>query len=149
MNARRYSVEASIDIAASPAAVWADLGDFHGVANWARGVVAHPIGDRPNGLGAGRRCDIAGLGRVDEIVVEWQPPTRLAYSVTPVGPFGPGIAHWNVTPLGVDGARVTQRFVYAMRFGLLGALLHGLLVGRKLAQAQPGVLRQLRNKVES
>ncbi|MGH8530539.1 MAG: SRPBCC family protein [Nevskiales bacterium] len=144
-----YFSEAQMDFAASPAAVWAVLGDFHGLGKWSRGVRAQPLGSAQQGVGAGRRCEIPGLGTVDEVVFQWEPEQRLSYTVTPVSVFGPGIARWRLEALGPQKTRVTERFEYGMRFGVLGALLRVLIVKRKLAQAQPQILKMLKKKVEA
>lgn len=149
MNAPRYFSEAQIEIIATPAAVWTVLGDFHGVAKWARGVKVQPLGAAKTGIGAGRCATIPGLGTVDEVIVEWEPEKRLSYSVTPVSVFGTGVARWRLEPAGAGKTRVIQRFEYGMRFGVIGALLRALVVKRKMAQTQPHVLAQLKKSVES
>lgn len=148
-DTRRYFAEFSIEMAATPAAVWAVLSDFRGVDKWSRGVRVSPLGSIAQGMGAGRHCEIQGLGAVDEVVFQWEPEQRLSYRVSPVSLFGPSISRWWIESAGLQKTHVTQRFEYDMRFGVIGALLHALVVKRKLAEAQPKVLKQLKKHVES
>lgn len=145
----RYFSETQTEIAASPAAVWAVLSDFRGLEKWAPRVRVSPLGDKDRGIGAGRRVEVPGLGTVDEVVIQWEPEQRLSYSVTPVSVFGPGIARWRIESAGPRKTRVTERFEYDMRFGFVGALLRALVVKRKLAEAQPRMLKQFKKGVES
>ncbi len=146
--APRYCSESQIEIAATPAAVWAVLSDFHGLEKWAPRVRVTKLGDTRRGVGVGRRAVIPGLGTVDEVVIEWEPEKRLSYSVTPVSVFGPGTARWRLEAAGPHKTRVFERFEYDMRFGIVGALLHALVVRRKLAEAQPNMLKQFKKGVE-
>lgn len=145
----RYFSETQTEIAASPAAVWAVLSDFRGLEKWAPRVRVSPLGNVERGIGAGRRVVVPGLGTVDEVVIQWEPEQRLSYSVTPVSVFGAGIARWRLEPAGPRNTRVTERFEYDMRFGIFGALLRALVVKRKLAEAQPNMLKQFKKGVES
>lgn len=149
MSTPRYFSESQIEINATPATVWAVLSDFHGLEKWARRVRVTKLGDKERGIGAGRRAVVPGLGTVDEVVIQWEPEQRLSYSVTPVSVFGAGIAHWRLEAAGPRTTRVFERFEYDMRFGIFGALLHALVVKRKLAQAQPNMLKQFKKGVES
>lgn len=137
-------------IGASPEAVWAVLSNFHSVDGWAprvRRVIA--IGDATHGLGMARHCDVRGLGGVDEVVNVWEEGRRLGYSVTPVGPIGASQSLWKLDPAPEGSTLVTLRLSYDMRFGPLGALLHGLLVRRLLARNLRGALALLKRRVET
>ncbi|MGH8453492.1 MAG: SRPBCC family protein [Nevskiales bacterium] len=150
--AARYRAESRIEIAAPPAAVWEVLADFCGLDQWARGVTrCDPIGSVAQGVGAGRRIQIKGLGRVDEVVNLWEPERHLRYAASAVGPFGPGASSWRLEPVESAGARrtrVTLRFAYDMRFGALGRLLHALLVRDRIQSAESQTLERLKRHVE-
>lgn len=145
-----HTIEGERIIAAAPEAVWAVLSDFHHVDRWAPRVSrVVPVGESVGGLGMARRCDVRGLGRVDEVVNVWEAGRRLGYSVAPVGPIGPAQSLWALDPTADGVTRVILRLSYDMRFGALGKLLHGLLVGRLLSRGLSGALALLRRHVES
>lgn len=146
---KRYAAQASIEVAAPASHVWALMSDFHGLEKWARGARSQKLGSVERGFGAGRRVVVRGLGTVDEVITDWQPEQRLSYSVTPVSVFGAGVAHWHLESLGPRATRVTERFEYGMRYGVIGALLQALVVKRKLAAVQPQILQQFKKSVES
>lgn len=77
-------IEIRRQIPAPPEQVWALVADHEGYARWAgvKEVVLRNPGDPPpNGLGATRVVRRSGIA-VEEEVTGFEPPTRLAYSLT-------------------------------------------------------------------
>ncbi len=145
-----HRIQGETLIAASASAAWDVLSDFHGVDTWARPVTrVVALGPAARGVGAARRCDIRGLGAVDEVVTVWEEGRRLGYRVSPVGPIGRSESLWEIEPVGPLSTRVRLRLDYDMRFGPLGALLHALLVRRLLGRNLPGALAAPKRRVET
>ena len=141
----RHRIEGERLVEAEPAAVWSVLSDFHRVDRWAPRVKrVVPLGPAASGLGMARRCDIRGLGHVDEVVNVWEDGRRLGYRVTPVGPIGASQSLWELQPDGTDGTRVRLQLDYDVRFGAFGELLHVAVLRRLLERALPDALALLR-----
>lgn len=142
-----YRLVARQEVAAPPAAVWAVLADFANVHRWSRAVRhSELVSAQPRGVGCARACHIPGFGRIRETVVDWQEGTGLSYEATPLGPLGPSRNRWQVAP-GPSGAVVLVELSYRVRFGLVGRLLHRLVMRRKLARLLREVLGQLAGHV--
>lgn len=144
-----FRAEGNAVIAADPALVWSVLGDFQNVGNWAPEVTASSsLGEADNGLGAGRRCHIRGVGEVDEFVTHWEPPKRLRYSVSPIGPIRRSESDWRVDAEPNGGTRVSLALDYQVGLGVLGRLLNTLIIQNRVEQSIPRVLSRLRRFVE-
>jgi hypothetical protein len=73
MKAGKYEVESEIIIDASTAAVWGVLKEFGSVSDWAPAVSkSFYLDSQTSGVGAGRHCDIDGIGSIDEVVTDWR-----------------------------------------------------------------------------
>lgn len=133
------SVERSITIDATPAAVWAVLADLGGISRWAPNVDHSWALDEP-GVGAARRIQ-AGRLTVIERVIAWQPTTALAYTIDGLPPVVRRVVNeWTLTASGggtavtltstVDaGARPPQRLIARIVAGRLGVTSDRMLTG--------------------
>ena len=127
-------VAAQVLVSAPAQKVWEVLADFGGIYNWAPGVTnSYSTSESNGGPGSSRHCDIAGFGSIEEYVTEWTEGREFKYRATPVGPIGESISTWRVTPQG-NRAVLYGDLEYKMRFGLLGALLNTLFMGRMMQQ---------------
>ena len=148
MSEFRHQVTGSMAIEAPAESIWQVLADFHQVRRWAKEVThCVPLGDVTSGIGSGRRCEIRGVGSVDEYIDVWQPHHRFGYSVSRLGPVAQASSRWQLEPAGA-GTQVTLSLHYNMRFGPLGRLLNRIIARRRLEQSIPGVLKKLRRFVE-
>ncbi len=144
------SITQHVEIAASPAQVWAVLADLERLAEYdpvvTRAVV---VGDRHDGIGARRRCD-ARQGRyfVEDVTV-WEPASRLQFRIVECNLPTAALTHsYALAPIG-DGTRVTETMEYTMKFGPLGALLDVIVVRRTTTQGIAGFLAGLQRTVEA
>lgn len=144
------SIAGSARIHADPTAVWATLSDFHNVDRWATLITnVEDTGPTPRGVGAARRCEVRGLGIIDEVVVEWDEGRSLAYRVGAAGPIKQSTSRWQIHDEGDGTSRVELRLDYEMRFGPLGALAARAGLDRLLTGALRRVIAAFKRHVES
>ena len=80
MSAQREISRTRI-VEAAPEYVWSTLAAFEEISSWAKGVDHSAITSaQKQGVGATRRVQ-AGRVTVLETIIEWSPPTRLAYAI--------------------------------------------------------------------
>lgn len=98
---RTGDVEAGID------EVWAVLADFGAIGRWASGVDHSCLmSDRTAGVGTSRRIQVGRVALVER-VVEWGPPSALAYAIEGLPPVLRSVVNrWTIEG-GDDRARVT------------------------------------------
>ena len=79
-------VAESLTIAQPAADIWAVLADFDGIARWAPNVDHSCLTtERAEGVGAVRRIQ-TGRNTLLEIVTQWEPERRLAYTISGLPP---------------------------------------------------------------
>ena len=100
------AVERQTTIAAAPDRVWSVLADFAGISRWAPNVDhSCAMTDRSDGVGAVRRVQ-TGRTTLVESIEEWQPGTRLAYSITGLPPVVRSVVTvWSLDPVGTGADR--------------------------------------------
>lgn len=127
-----------------PGDLWTVLRDLTAVASYNPSVIAARfVGDRRDGLGAMRECDLRPSGKVVERVTVWQDGRALGLEVVESAwPMHPMSWVTEIVPDGL-GARVVQRLEYTMKFGLFGSVLNTLVLQRKLSAAVGDTLRGL------
>jgi uncharacterized protein YndB with AHSA1/START domain len=118
-------------IAAPREALWTTLADFGGLSAWAPGVKASSlVGEGSPGLGTVRRVKV-GLLRLEEEVVEWTPPSGLAYRIRGLPPIVRSVVNaWRLEAEG-DATRATLVTTIEPR-GLPGGPIAAGLLGREL-----------------
>lgn len=98
---RTRSATAARDIPLAPTAVWQVLADFGSAGAWFSGLKSsESVGDIAQGLGAQRRVYMVPTGSAEEVVTDWQPDSRIAWSVGNVKglPFKAGTTEVDLTP---------------------------------------------------
>lgn len=146
----KFHLAADVVVQASAKRVWDVLADFSAVDTWAPQVTkSYALGTKDRGEGAARHCDIKGFGSVSEVVNEWIEGRGFVYSVTPLGPLGVAHSRWTVLEIDDSSSRVRVEFGYDVRFGVLGSLLHKLVMRPKLEAAIPQTLNALKARVET
>ena len=144
----KYEVESEIIIDASTAAVWDVLKEFGSVSDWAPAVSkSYYLDSQTSGVGTGRHCDIDGLGSIDEVVTDWQEGVGFSYSVTALGPLDKSNSTWRLTRIGDSKTKLQVILSYDLRFGLLGKILHKLVMRRKLEQSLPDTLAAFKDRL--
>jgi uncharacterized protein YndB with AHSA1/START domain len=131
-------IEASVDIAAPPSAVWPAIGDAEAWPEWFGGMkVARYTSPRPHGVGSTRHVRVKGM-RADEEILAFDPEQRYAFCVLGLNMGGIAAMVEVVTLEARDGGtRVTyqqalelskwmQPLAPLLRMQLAGALRKGL-----------------------
>jgi hypothetical protein len=142
----KYEVISEVIINASTDEVWDVLKKFGSVSDWAPAVSkSYYVGSQQAGVGTKRHCEIDGFGGLDEVVTDWQEGVGFAYSVTPLGPLDKSNSSWWLTRIGDSSSKLEVTFSYDLRFGLLGKILHKLVMRRKLEKSLPDTLAAVKS----
>ena len=131
-------------------AVWKALADLDGVQKFNPAVMsARIISDRPDGVGATRRCTLRSGGWVEERAWEWRDGRALGLEVV-AGQYPVTSMRWR-TELQREGGGtlVTQQMDYEMKFGVLGAILDRLFMRRLLDVTITQIFAGLKRYVET
>jgi len=145
----RYEVKSEIIINTSASVAWDLLKDFGHVSNWAPSVTkSYYLGTQTSGIGTGRHCDIAGFGSIQEVITDWQEGKGFTYSVTPLGPLAKSRSTWWLEHVDDQTTKLQVTFSYDLRYGLLGKILHKLVMRKKLEQSLPETLAATKNHLE-
>lgn len=132
---------------AKPEALWRCLSDLELVQHYNPVVLKASLpGEARKGVGALRQCVLKPKGKVLERVTVWEEGRAVGLEVVE--------SDWPVTemnwvtriePKG-DGAVLSQKLDYAMKFGLLGVLLDTLVMKRNVTknvgEALAGLVRR-------
>lgn len=147
----KYQVSSTIIISASKEEAWAVLRDFPNVYTWAPSVkVSSAIGNvKELGVGAGRHCVLDGFGAIDEYITHWQEGDGLVYDVTPLGPLNNGYSSWWLTQVDEQTTSLEVVISYDLRFGLLGKLMHALVMRSKLEKSLIQGTNSFKTRVET
>ena len=146
----KYNLVCKKEINASAAEVWQVIRDFNNVYIWAPAVTAsYGITNIDEGVGAGRHCKVKGFGEIDEHVTEWEDGVGFTYSVTPLGPLGDSHSRWVISPVSDNSSVVSLEYSYNLRFGIIGKLMHMLMMRNKLTSGFNEGLGNLKKRVET
>ncbi len=146
----KYAVNTRVTIDAKREDVWTMLAEFDDVYTWAPGVTkSYGIGEQKLGVGHGRHCDIEGFGGIEEYITQWEENNGLTYNISPVGPLKNGLSRWAISDAGASKTRLDITLSYNLRFGVLGKLMHLLMVRRKLESSLPATAQAIKNRVET
>jgi uncharacterized protein YndB with AHSA1/START domain len=140
----------SIEIDASPAAVWAALADLEALDAYDPQVQRAAItGELQTGVGASRRCDLLPRGWFEETVTRWEAPHALAFELTTCSLPVKRLRHeYAVTATGTT-TRVQQVMNYDLRGGRAGILLDRLVVRKRWDNGIKGFLAGLKQHIET
>ncbi len=146
----KYSVTSTVTINAPKAVVWNLLKDFGNVSEWAPSVTdSYYLNSKTSGVGTGRHCDIKGFGSIQEFVTHWQEGEGFTYSVTPLGPLAQSNSSWWLTRIADQTTQLEVVLSYDIRFGILGEILHKLIMRNKLKQSLPETLGAMKKHIET
>lgn len=130
-----------------PEAVWAALADFGGISRWAPNVDHSSLTTTQcEGVGAVRRVQV-GRNALLERVVEWEPGSRLSYSIEGLPPVLRSVTNtWTIEGAGdATDVTLTSRIDAGPR---PPQQLVARLIGRALAKASRQMLAGLKHHVE-
>lgn len=147
----RSSFSVSTIINADRAKVWDVLANIGEIHRWNPGVLHSKVtGDLRSGLAAKRLCELPGKRFLDEEVVVWEPQQRLTMRIVDSNlPFRSADIQFELTH-GPDEAstQVTVSPEYQLKFGSLGQLLNGLIVGPAYKKGMKDLLLGLKRYLE-
>jgi len=147
------SIEASIEISATPEEVWQIISDLKRAPNWMPDVKERRFEDAESPK-VGMRWQEQGLLRGKEYKIhyeltEWDPPDRLGYKQVS---SKEGKYHWHeyilVEPLEGGRSRVTARLEYRMPSGLFGQLYERFVFRKDFHGTLENRLEALRELLE-
>ena len=146
----RFHIAAEVVVQTSAKNVWDVIADFSAVDTWAPQVTkSYVLGKKDHGVGAERYCDIKGFGSIEEVITEWIDGRSLTYRVTPLGPLGVSYNRWTVVKIDESSCEVVVELGYDVRFGVVGKLMHSVMMRRKLEHAFPKSLQALKIRAET
>lgn len=146
----RFGVNEKLVINADTATTWNVLADFYDVYTWAPGVSkSHALNDLPLGVGAARYCKLDDFGSIEEHITHWVKNTGFVYTVSPLGPLNNAISRWWLTPIDNHKTMLEVTLKYDIRFGIVGNIMHKLIMRSKLEKALPGTLQAVKKRVEA
>jgi len=125
-------IETEVVVEKSAKAVWAVLGEQFGEAHLWGSALTHTQGHgKPihNQVCESRTCDIKGMGRIREQLLDFDPERlTLEYEVVEGFPFfvERGVNRWTLVPDGAQATKVRSVATIATR-GIVGALMAPML----------------------
>ena len=131
--------------------VWAVLADIGGIYRWNPGVThSYSTSETNDGEGATRHCDLYNpKGYLKERVLDWREGEGFKIDIYETNlPIERNVVDFSVETDG-DGTIVKVSPDYAIKYGLLGALVDWLFIQRKLKQGMDGLLAGLKYHVET
>jgi len=142
-------LEASIEIAAPPARVWAVLGTLDALERYDPGITRSKVlSTARTGIGATRQCDLKPGGWFRERVTAWEPERALGFELFECTLPVKRLKHdYVLTPM-PEGTRVDQRMEYRLKLGPLGVLLDAAYVRRRWRAGIDSFLRGLKQLAE-
>lgn len=144
------TVEQSIDIEASPEAVWEVLSDLTAMRAYLHGVKSVDIvSDSSEGVGATRYCVFEDGIELEERVIEWSPGSGYVLETIKAVkvPMESNRIRFEIAGSN-GGATVRQSMQYRMKGGLLAPLFERAAEGR-MRSALSGALNGLKDHVET
>jgi len=130
--------------------VWAVLADFNHVYTWAPSVThSYALNQNEQQIGAARYCNIKGFGSIEEVVTQWQEKSGFTYTVTDLGPLTAAQGRWKIVAVTERETRITIELGYDLKFGVIGKLMHRMVMNRKLSDGLKQTLSALKNRVET
>jgi uncharacterized membrane protein len=143
-------IEHTIEIDAPMDLVWSKLSDLADIQNWIEAVnESHYHTEMKRGIGAGRTCDVKGLGTIVENVLEWDEGKsfRLTFEGLPFF-IKEASGGWRLEELGPNRTRGITSIDVKTRFWPIGALLERFVLGSQFHKTVKGSQRQFKTYVE-
>ncbi len=144
--------ERTLDIDATPDALWAVIGRFMHIDEFAPQIKSvDALTDGEDGVGSKRRCNFSDGTSVVEEVTMWEANRsyRVRLSEMTAMPLNEMYAELSVEPLDSGRARVTWGMDYRVKYGPFGWLLGQTLMKLMMGKILDGNLKGLANKVRS
>jgi ligand-binding SRPBCC domain-containing protein len=139
-----------VAITAPREAVWRALTTLDLLDQYDPGVRASTVvGDRAEGLGARRRCELRPTGWFVEQVVTWEPMQALAFELVSCSLPVAQLRHdYTLSQEGTDTV-VTQVMTYDLKYGPAARVLDAVMMRRQWDRGIKGFLAGLQHHVES
>ncbi len=144
--------ERALDIHATPDAIWAVIGRFMHIDEFApliKSVDALTDGD--DGIGSKRRCNFNDGTSLVEEVTKWEANRmyRVRLSEMTSMPLREANAELAIVPLDEERSRMIWSMDYRVKFGLFGWLLGQTMMKLMMGKILDGNLKGLASKVQS
>ena len=144
-----FSVQIRID--APKEGVWAVLADIGGIYRWNPGVIhSYSTSENNEGNGATRHYDLySPKGYLKERVIDWREEQGFKIDIYETNlPIERNVVEFSVEADG-NSTIVEVTPDYAIKYGVLGALMDRLFIQRKLKHGMHGMLAGLKYHVET
>ncbi len=144
--------ERTLDIDATPDAIWAVIGCFMRIDEFAPLVKSvEALTNGPDGKGSKRRCYFDDGTSVVEEVIDWQPnhSYRVRLSEMSAMPLHEACAELIIEPLENKRSRVKWGMDYRVKFGPFGWLLGQTMMKMMMGKILDGNLKGLADKVRT
>lgn len=144
--------ERTLDIAATPDAVWAVLGRFMHIHEFSSRIKSvDALTDDNGGVGSTRRCHFTDGTSVVEEVTEWEANRRYRVRMSEIKamPLHEAFAELSVEPLDGGRSRLKMAMDYRVKFGPIGWLMGQTMMKMMMGKIFDGVLKGLADKVRS
>lgn len=139
-------------IDATPDAVWAVLGRYMHIDEFAPGIVSvDALTEGEDGVGSTRRNHFTNGSFMVEEVTKWNPGRGLTIKATDMGgkPLLEASSETSIEPLGDGRSKVTWTFDFRVKYGPLGWLLGQTMMKMMMGKIIDGNLKGLADKVRS
>ena len=143
-------LERTLEIEAAPDDVWAVLGRYMHIDEFAPEIVSvDALTDGEDGIGSRRRNHFKNGTSLVEEVTEWEPKRRYRVEMSEMSPLPVHEAHSAISVEPTDNGRskVTWDMDYRVKFGPLGWLLGQTMMNMKIGKILDGNLKALADKV--
>ena len=144
--------ERTLDIDATPDAVWAVLGRFMHIHEFSSRIGSvDALSENEGGVGSKRHCHFTGGTSVVEEVTEWEDNRRYRVRMSELSamPLHEAYAELSVEPLGGERSRAKMAMDYRVKFGPIGWLMGQTMMKMMMGKIFDGVLKGLADKVRS
>jgi carbon monoxide dehydrogenase subunit G len=144
--------ERTLEIDAKPDAVWAVLGNFMHVDEFAPEIVSvDALTDGKDGIGSIRRNHFRNGTSLVEEVTEWEPKRRYRVRLSEMSsmPLHESYSAMSVEPTDNGRSMVVWDTDYRVKFGPFGWLLGQTMMKMMMGKILDGNLKGLADKVES
>ncbi|MBW2252510.1 MAG: SRPBCC family protein [Deltaproteobacteria bacterium] len=144
--------ERKLEIDAKPDDVWAVLGNFMHIDEFAPEIVSvDALTDGKDGIGSRRRNNFKNDTSLVEEITEWEPKRRLRVRLSEMSsmPLHEAYSLMSVKPRDNGRSMVTWDMDYRVKFGPLGWLMGQTMMKMMMGKIIDGNLKGLADKVKS
>jgi len=144
--------ERTLDIDATPDAIWAVLGNFMHIDEFAPEIVSvDALTKGKDKIGSKRRNNFKNGTSLVEEITEWEPKRRYRVRMSEMSsmPLHEAYSAMSIKPTGSGRSMVTWDMDYRVKFGPLGWLLGQTMMKMMMGKILDGNLKGLADKVQS